>query len=421
MKVADVMSRQVEYVTTHTKVEDVARLIFGRGINGVPVVFDKKKLVGFITERDILAKFYPSMQEYVEDPVHAADFEEMEKEVEKVFAMAAEEIMSRNPTTVTAETPLLRAQSLMFVQKVGRLPVIDRSGKLTGIISKGDIFRAIVGDKLFFAENQDYNDWLSKTYYAAVDVEDRLRHELPDLLKVFAENKVKKIVDVGCGTGDHVIALARRGFDVVGMDRSSEMIKEANKRKTVLSQEMQQRGRFFSGEAKLVLEKLETTFDVALFMGNTISHNPHVMEDLIKDVAEHVSSNGLITLQVTNFEKVLKIQKRLLSLSFAKLKDGIEKEYAFLEFYDLPDNKKKTILKTFAILRSEGRGWKWVGVRNSQLAYSNKDYIKKILAKNGFSKISFYGGSFDGRKWDYLFRKPFKPLESDWLNVVAKR
>lgn len=421
MRVADVMSRQVEHVTVHTKVEDVARLIFGRGINGVPVVSDKKKLVGFITERDILAKFYPSIQEYVEDPVHAADFEEMEKEVDKVFGRSAEDIMSRNPTTVTSGTPLLRAQSLMFIGKIGRLPVIDRNGRLIGIISKGDVFRAIVGDKLFFAENQDYNDWLSKSYYATVDVDDRLKHELPDFLKVFSQDNVKTVLDVGCGTGDHVIALAKKGFTVVGVDRSGAMIKEASKRKKVIPQAIQQRARFFVGEAEPILKKLNTNFDAALFMGNTISHNPYRMGDLIKDVGRYVSKNGLMVFQITNFEKLLKVKKRLLSLSFAKLKDGIEKEHAFLEFYDLPNIKNKTILKTFAILRSEGKGWKWTGVRNSLLAYSNKNSIKKILVKNGFLKVSFYGSFFDGRKWDYIFRKPFKPLESDWLNVVAKR
>ena len=58
MKVANVMSRQVDYVTKNTSVKDVCRLIFGRGINGVPVR-EGKKIVGFITERDVISKFYP--------------------------------------------------------------------------------------------------------------------------------------------------------------------------------------------------------------------------------------------------------------------------------------------------------------------------------------------------------------------------
>ncbi|MDO8657403.1 MAG: CBS domain-containing protein, partial [Candidatus Levybacteria bacterium] len=78
MKVSDVMSTQVNTVSPDTSVSSVAQIIFGHNINGVPVVKDRK-LVGFITERDILSRFYPSMQEYVEDPVSARDFEGMEE------------------------------------------------------------------------------------------------------------------------------------------------------------------------------------------------------------------------------------------------------------------------------------------------------------------------------------------------------
>lgn len=420
MKVSDVMSRHVDSVSAETKVKDLAVLIFGRGINGVPVC-KGKKVVGFITERDILAKFYPSMQEYVEDPAHTGDFEEMEDKVQEIFEMPAEKIMSKNVTTVAPETQLLRAQSLMFIHKVGRLPVIDEGGNLVGIVSKGDIFRALVGDRVLFTENEDYNDWLSKTYYAAVDTKDRMTHEIPDLLKIFRENKVKIVLDVGCGTGDHIIELAKRGFQAVGIDRSKAMIKEANKRKEVLSKQEQQRVQFFHGETEALLERLKATFDVALFMGNTISHNPHNYQEVIKKAAQYLSEQGVMIFQITNFEKILKIQNRLVSFNFAKVEDGITREYAFLEFYDPPKKEDKTILKTFIILTFDGKRWRWSGTRNSFMAYTTEEIIKKVLEKNGFSKISFYGSFFDGRKWDFLFRKPFKPLESDWLNVIAKR
>ena len=129
MVVSDVMSTAVDYVTTNTSVRDIARLIFGKGINGVPVL-DKTKLVGFITERDILAKFYPSVEEYIEDRVNTSDFISMEKKVSNILSLSAGKIMSRNPVTVTADTPILKAQSLMFINKIGRLPVVDSKNHL---------------------------------------------------------------------------------------------------------------------------------------------------------------------------------------------------------------------------------------------------------------------------------------------------
>jgi glycine/sarcosine N-methyltransferase len=421
MKVADAMSRHVDYVSENTTVEKLSLLIFGRGINGVPVCRNKK-VVGFITEKDILAKFYPTIGEYIDDPFRSSDFEGMEAKVKDIFGMRADQIMSKHHETVTPETPLLRAHSLMSIDEIGRLPVVDDKGNLIGIISKGDIFRALVGDKLLFSEDEDYNDWLSKTYYAAVDIKDRLEHEIPDLLKVFSENNVKRVLDVGCGTGDHVIDLAKRGFESVGIDRSTVMIKEANKRRKDLSEEAKKLGNFIESDLEKVAAKFKNKpFDAILFMGNTISHNPGKYRQTIKNASGLLKDKGVMIFQITNFEKVLKNQKRLLSFNFAKINDEPDKEYAFLEFYDEPNRKDRTILKTFAILASSGGRWKSSGVRNSLMAYVIKEDLKEALLKNGFTKVEFYGSSFDGRNWDFLFRKPFDKLQSDWLTVAAVR
>ena len=50
----------------------------------------------------------------------------------------------------------------------------------------------------------------------------------------------------------------------------------------------------------------------------------------------------------------------------------------------------------------------------------DKDSATSLLKKIGFSKFSYYGGE-SGHYYDYLFRKPFKPAQSDVLVVVARR
>lgn len=418
MKVADVMSKQVDYVNPGDHVEKVALLIFGRGVNGIPVCEKNKKLVGMITENDILKKFFPSISEFIEDTVHEANFEDMEEKAETIMSLPVSQIMSKKLTVVKLSTPLLRAQSLMNIKDIGRLPVVDDNGKLLGIVSKGDVFRSLIGEKLLFTEDVDYNDFLSRTYYSTVDWDNRLKYELPDLLKVFKQHNVKSVLDVGCGTGEYSVALAAHGYSVVGIDRSKSMISEANRRKVGLSSKNYGNIHFWHKNTEDFLYDLDVPYDAILFMGNTISHNPDNYRHLIKSSANYLSEDGILVFQITNFQKVIKTNNRLLSFNFANPTDESIKEYGFLEFYDNPV-KAKTILKTFAILASDGRRWKWSGIRNSLMAYTDEARIKSILKNERFGKIETYGGSFDGKHWDYLFRKPFKPLESDWLNVIA--
>lgn len=419
MKVADVMSRQVDFVRPDDAVERAALLIFGHNIHTVPVC-DGKKVIGVITEKDILQRFFPSVQEFMEDFVHTSNFESMEEKASVIMTLPVKKIMNKSLLTVTANTPLLKAHSLMSVKQVGRLPVVDEKNNLIGILSKGDVFRSLIGDRLLFTENEDYNDFLSKTYYQSVDWKNRLSFEMPDLEKEFKKRNVKTILDIGCGTGDHSIELARRGFIVVGVDRSLAMIQDANKRKQRLDEKHAKNLTFFQKDAEQVFDELRIDFDSILILGNTLSHNPLNFKRVIMKSAEYLSSDGVLIVQITNFAKILKQQKRLQNFSIVKQNSGLIKEYGFLEFYDEPEDKK-TILKTFAILAHDRKRWRWSGIRNSLMAYNDQQTMKATLTKAGFKKLFVHGSNFDGRTWDYIFRKPFDEARSDWMNIIASK
>lgn len=146
MKVIDVMQKKVDAVSPKTSVLDAAKLIFGHGHTGLPVVSGKsEKLVGFITDQDILSRCFPSIKEYVEDVVHARDFDSMEKKLQEIMRMKVEDVMSKSVIFIHKDEPLLKAESIMKVKDIARLPVVDANKKLIGILTKRDIFRALVG------------------------------------------------------------------------------------------------------------------------------------------------------------------------------------------------------------------------------------------------------------------------------------
>src|SRR5579859_5511018 len=112
MKVSDVMHTALTSVSEDTPVKEVLRLMFTLGISGLPVLRDKK-LVGIVTEQDILSRLFPSMRELMEDYVHASDFESMEKNLNSYLDTPVVKLMNRKVTTISASAPLMRAQSMM--------------------------------------------------------------------------------------------------------------------------------------------------------------------------------------------------------------------------------------------------------------------------------------------------------------------
>lgn len=146
MKVSDIIKRDVDSINTNQSVLDAAKLIFKHGHTGIPVVSGKsKKLVGFITDQDILSQCFPSMQDYIEDVVHSRDFEGMEKKVKEIMKMKVKDVMSKQLILIREDAPLMKAESVMKTKDVARLPVVDEKGNLIGILTKRDIFKALVG------------------------------------------------------------------------------------------------------------------------------------------------------------------------------------------------------------------------------------------------------------------------------------
>lgn len=146
MKVSEVMQRKVDFLAPQMPLRKAVKIIFGKKHSGLPVVDPKtKKLIGFVTDQDILSKCFPSMKEYVEDVVHGRDFSAMEKKLKEILKLEVKDIMNKSVDYIHKDDPILKAESTMKVHDIARLPVVDDKRKLIGIITKREIFRALIG------------------------------------------------------------------------------------------------------------------------------------------------------------------------------------------------------------------------------------------------------------------------------------
>lgn len=146
MKVLRVMQKKVDFVTPQTPLKKAVKIIFGKKHSGLPVVDAKtKKLIGFITDQDILSRCFPSMKEYVEDVVHDGNFSAMEKKFKEIMDLKVENVMNKSVKYIHENDPILKAESVMKLRDIARLPVVDDKKRLIGIITKREIFRALIG------------------------------------------------------------------------------------------------------------------------------------------------------------------------------------------------------------------------------------------------------------------------------------
>ena len=140
MQVKDIMTASPKTVSPEAPIKDVATMMLIERVSGAPVVDDDNNIVGIISEKDILIHMFPTIDELMNET--KPDFEEMENNYQGTMSLTAKDLMSGNVATVSSNMPCLKAASMMWLRKIRRIPVAD-NGKLVGIISIGDVHRAI--------------------------------------------------------------------------------------------------------------------------------------------------------------------------------------------------------------------------------------------------------------------------------------
>jgi CBS domain-containing protein len=148
MLAKDIMVENVITVTKETAVKDAAKLLTEHKISGIPVVDSEKRLVGIITEGDLLyqgKKFHtPAFIELLGGVIFLENPYRFDQDLKKMTATRVENIMTSKVHTVKEDTPLDEIATIMVEREVNRVPVVDHSGKLVGIVSRQDLIRAMV-------------------------------------------------------------------------------------------------------------------------------------------------------------------------------------------------------------------------------------------------------------------------------------
>ena len=142
MNVKDVMNKDVVVVSPRMPLKEVARVLVNRHFSGLPVVDDEGKVLGVVSEGDILVK---ERAPGGETSIFGRALE-IETWSDKHDARDAGGSMTSPAVTIGPLHSVSEAAALMLDRGVNRLPVVDADGKLIGIVTRADLVRAFVRD-----------------------------------------------------------------------------------------------------------------------------------------------------------------------------------------------------------------------------------------------------------------------------------
>lgn len=142
----DIMSRSVITVSPEMSVQELATTLLLNKIGGAPVVDAEQRLLGVVTESDLIDQsknvHIPTVISILDSFLFLESPQKMDQEMKKMLGQTVRDICASELVTVSEDTPLSDIATIMSEKKVHTLPVLA-AGKLVGVIGKTDLIRAI--------------------------------------------------------------------------------------------------------------------------------------------------------------------------------------------------------------------------------------------------------------------------------------
>ena len=143
------MTKDVISVHPETPLIEAAKIIAAHNFDGVPVVDEGSKLVGILTEYDLISKnsavHLPTFQFIFQNlKVFGQDRSRFQKEVEEVANLRVKDVMNTDPLTLSEDATYEEAvAAFRDHHRVNPIPVIDKDRKVIGVVSRFDVLKPL--------------------------------------------------------------------------------------------------------------------------------------------------------------------------------------------------------------------------------------------------------------------------------------
>jgi len=146
LKASQIMTRQFLTISPEMSVEELARLLLRKDVTGAVIVDKKGKLLGVVTEGDLIAKeknlHLPTVVSLFDAAIYLETSEHFKSELHRMVATRVEDIYTKKPVTIELTSTLADIATLMSEKRIHFLPVMNEN-RVEGVVGRREILRAL--------------------------------------------------------------------------------------------------------------------------------------------------------------------------------------------------------------------------------------------------------------------------------------
>ncbi|AVQ99165.1 CBS domain-containing protein [Oceanobacillus iheyensis] len=145
MKIEEFMIRDVISVNKETTIKQLLEKLVQNKITGVPVVDEEGKLLGMVTDGDVIRHIQPKGRTVYDifSLILVSEQTDLTERLSYSLNRPVKEIMQKNVFTVTPKSPIDEAMDVFSKHHIKKIPVVNPASRVIGVISRGDLIRYI--------------------------------------------------------------------------------------------------------------------------------------------------------------------------------------------------------------------------------------------------------------------------------------
>ncbi|MFA6296739.1 MAG: CBS domain-containing protein [Patescibacteria group bacterium] len=143
MQVQEVMTKKIVKIKKGTTLREAAKILIKNDITGAPVVNEKNKVIGLISEKNVFRALYPNYEEFYIDLDIIAKPNTLNDRLKNIVDLKVENFMVRDVISALPSDSLVKVGGIMMARGVHRVLVVDEKDTLLGVVSRRDIYPVV--------------------------------------------------------------------------------------------------------------------------------------------------------------------------------------------------------------------------------------------------------------------------------------